>query len=315
MLKYTVTEIVNILEAKIIGNSEQTIKSVSIDSRSIAGGDSILFFALVGQHHDGHRFIADLYNYHRIRAFVVSTPDDYSKKYPEASFILVSDTLSALQKFASYHRKQFSYPVVGITGSNGKTIVKEWLSQLLSADYHVVRSPKSYNSQVGVPLSVLHMDESYDIALFEAGISLHNEMEKLKSIVEPDFGIITNIGLAHQENFKDLEQKALEKIKFFANVKRLIYCKDHELIDNLIKSKGKIKTFTWGRTKDADIQISKITKNNGTTTTIQLIYNKNSYTFSIPFTDSASVENAMNCFSFLVLNGADPKVILPKMRG
>jgi len=313
MLKYTVTEIVNILEAKIIGNSEQTIKSVSIDSRSIASGDSILFFALVGQHHDGHRFIADLYNYHRIRAFVVSTPDDYSKKYPEASFILVSDTLSALQKFASYHRKQFSYPVVGITGSNGKTIVKEWLSQLLSADYHVVRSPKSYNSQVGVPLSVLHMDESYDIALFEAGISLPNEMEKLKSIVEPDFGIITNIGLAHQENFKDLEQKALEKIKFFANVKRLIYCKDHELIDKLIKSKGKIKTFTWGRTKDADIQISKITKNNGTTTTIQLIYNKNSYTFSIPFTDSASVENAMNCFSFLVLNGADPKVILPKM--
>ncbi len=313
MLKYTVTEIVNILEAKIIGNSEQTIKSVSIDSRSIASGDSILFFALVGQHHDGHRFIADLYNYQRIRAFVVSTPDDYAKKFPEASFILVNDTLSALQKLASSHRKQFNYPVVGITGSNGKTIVKEWLSQLLSADYQVVRSPKSYNSQVGVPLSVLHMDESDDIALFEAGISLPHEMEKLKSIVEPDFGILTNIGLAHQENFKNLEQKAFEKIKFFANVKRLIYCKDHELIDKLIKSNGKIKTFTWGRTKDANIQIIKITKNNGTTTTIQLTYNENSYTFSIPFTDSASVENAMNCFSFLVLNGADPKVILPKM--
>lgn len=312
MLNYTTGKVSEIIDAKIIGKTERVIKSVSIDSRSVAGGESALFFAIVGQHHDGHQFINELYSYHDVRTFVVSNSEDFSKQFPEAIFLLVSDTLLALQKFASFHRKQFTYPVIGITGSNGKTIVKEWLSQLLSIDYRVVRSPKSFNSQVGVPLSVLQMDESYQIGLFEAGISLPEEMEKLKSIIEPVYGIFTNIGLAHQENFKDVRQKTLEKLKLFSNVKKLIYCKDHEMIDNLIKTNGRIAAFTWGKTKETDIQVKKINIVKDSTT-IQLVYNLSNYSFSIPFTDSASVENAMHCFSFLVLYGLEPESILPRM--
>ncbi|NVO12065.1 MAG: bifunctional UDP-N-acetylmuramoyl-tripeptide:D-alanyl-D-alanine ligase/alanine racemase [Bacteroidales bacterium] len=312
MLNYTTGKVSEILDAKIIGKTDRVIKSVSIDSRSVAGGESVLFFAIVGQHHDGHRFVNELYSYHGVRAFVVSGLEDFSEQFPEATFLFVSDTLLALQKFASFHRKQFSYPVIGITGSNGKTIVKEWLSQLLSIDYQVVRSPKSFNSQVGVPLSVLQMDETYQIGLFEAGISLPNEMEKLKSIIEPVYGIFTNIGLAHQENFNDVKQKTLEKLKLFSNVQKLIYCKDHELIDSIIKTNGRIAAFTWGKTRKADIQVKKITQSNDSTT-IQLVYKLSNYSFSIPFTDSASVENAMHCFSFLALYGLEPESILQRM--
>jgi len=313
MLNYTAGKVSEIIDAKIIGKAERVIKSVSIDSRSVAGGESILFFAIVGQHHDGHQFINELYNYHDVRTFVVSNSGDFSKQFSEATFLLVDDTLLALQKLASFHRKQFTYPVIGITGSNGKTIVKEWLSQLLSIEYQVVRSPKSFNSQVGVPLSVLQMDESYQIGLFEAGISLPNEMERLRSIIEPVYGIFTNIGLAHQENFKDVKQKTLEKLKLFSNVKKLIYCKDHEMIDNLIKTNGRIAAFTWGKTKEADIQVKKITTAKDSTT-IQLVYKLSNYSFSIPFTDSASIENAMHCFCFLVLYGLEPESMLPRMQ-
>ena len=312
MLNYTALEVTSILNAKLTGKTERTIKSVSIDSRSVAGGESILFFALVGQHHDGHRFIPELYSYYGVRTFVVSNSENYSQQFPEASFIQVDNTLEALQKLASFHRSKFSCPVVGITGSNGKTIVKEWLSQLLSADFRVVRSPKSFNSQVGVPLSVLQMDESYQIGLFEAGISLPHEMDKLASIIAPDYGIFTNIGNAHQENFKDLKQKAIEKIKLFANAKQLIYCKDHPLIDSIIREQGIKNTLTWGHTPDAEIQIRSTNSNNGSTT-IHIQHQGNETSFSIPFTDSASVENAMHCYCFMLLIDSKPDTIPTKM--
>jgi len=312
MLNYTTSELTNALNAKRTGKIERTIKSVSIDSRSVAGGESILFFALVGQHHDGHRFIPELYNYSGVRAFVVSGTENYSRLFSDASFFHVQDTLVALQKLASFHRSKFLYPVVGITGSNGKTIVKEWLSQLLSADFRVVRSPKSFNSQVGVPLSVLQMDDSFQIGLFEAGISLPNEMDKLTPIIAPDFGILTNIGNAHQENFEDLEQKAIEKIKLFANTKQLIYCKDHQLIDTIIQERGIKDTFTWGLSPDAEIQIRSINKNNSSTT-IHLSIKGADTSFSIPFTDSASVENAMHCYCFMHVIGAKPDTFPSRM--
>ncbi len=312
MLNYTALEVTSILDAKLIGKTERTIKSVSIDSRSVAGSESILFFALVGQHHDGHRFIPELYSYFGVRVFVVSCTENYSLQHPDASFIYVQDTLVALQKLASFHRSKFTYPVVGITGSNGKTIVKEWLSQLLSADSRVVRSPKSFNSQVGVPLSILQMDESYQIGLFEAGISLPLEMDKLVPIIAPDYGILTNIGNAHQENFVDLKQKVIEKIKLFKNTKQLIYCKDHQLIDTIIQEQGIKNTLTWGHAPDASIQIKNITKNNGSTT-IHIQHQEKETSFSIPFTDSASVENAMHCYCFMLLIGAKPNTIPSKM--
>lgn len=312
MLNYTTGEISSILNATLKGRTDRTIKTVSIDSRSVAGGESILFFALVGQRHNGHLFIPELYNFYGVRAFVVSTTEDYLQQFPQATFIYAPDTLQALQRLASVHRSKFTYPILGITGSNGKTIVKEWLSQLLSSDYRIVRSPKSFNSQVGVPLSVLQMDDSYNMGLFEAGISLPNEMEKLKSIISPDYGIITNIGNAHQENFEDLKQKATEKLNLFSNIKQLIYCKDHQLIDSIIRDKGIENTFTWGYSSDADVQIKNITKNNGSTK-ISLSHKGSESSFSIPFADSASVENAMHCYCFMLMVGVKPDSIPSRM--
>lgn len=312
MLSYTLKEITRILDANLVGSVERTINSVSIDSRLTSSGENTLFFALVGQRHDGHRFISDLYNYHGVKAFVVCNIENLAQQFPDATFIQVNDTQIALQKLASFHRNRFSYPVVGITGSNGKTIVKEWLSQLLSSDFRVVRSPKSFNSQVGVPLSVLQMSDSYQLAIFEAGISLPNEMEKLQPIVAPDYGIFTNIGLAHQENFSDLKQKASEKIKLFSNTKQLIYCKDQQIIDELVNEHRIANTFTWGESTSSDIHITRIAKNNGTTT-IQTSYKGNEVAFKIPFTDNASVENAMHCFCCLILLGVKPESIPSRM--
>ncbi|MHC1705600.1 MAG: bifunctional UDP-N-acetylmuramoyl-tripeptide:D-alanyl-D-alanine ligase/alanine racemase [Tenuifilaceae bacterium] len=312
MLNYSVKEIASVLKAKIIGKTERLITSISIDSRSVAGGESVLFFALVGQRHDGHRFIHELYTYQGVRVFVISDSKNFILNFPDATFIQVVNTQDALQQLATFHRSKYTYPVVGITGSNGKTIVKEWLSQLLSSDFRIVRSPKSFNSQVGVPLSVLQMSENFQLGVFEAGISLPNEMEKLQPIVSPDFGIFTNIGLAHQENFESLKQKASEKLKLFSSDKHFIYCKDQGIVDNLIKEKSFKNTFTWGESNDADIHVLGTKKNNGSTE-IQTKYKGKEINFSIPFTDSASIENAMHCFCFLVLFGIEIESIPSRM--
>jgi len=312
MLNYTIKKIAEIINAKFIGHYDCAIKSVSIDSRSVVGSENVLFFAIVGQNHDGHRYISELHNYHGVKAFVVSNDEDYSQQYPNASFLKVSNTLEALQKLAKYHRLKFNYPVVGITGSNGKTIVKEWLSQLLAVDHKVVRSPKSFNSQVGVPLSLLQMEDNYQLGIFEAGISKMDEMQTLASLINPDYGIFTNIGLSHQENFNDLKQKALEKLKLFSKVKCLIYCKDHELIDSLVKENSKIKTFTWGHSHDSDVKIIDVKINVGLTF-IRANFNNSDFNFSIPFSDKASVENAMHCYCFLLLMNVNSNEIATRM--
>jgi len=312
MLNYNIKEIAEIINAEFIGHYDCTIKSVSIDSRSVVGSESVLFFALVGQNHDGHRYISELYNYLGVKAFVISNDEDYLSQFPNASFLKVSNTLDALQKLAKYHRSKFNYPVVGVTGSNGKTIVKEWLSQLFAVDHKVVRSPKSFNSQVGVPLSLLQMEDNYQMGIFEAGISKMDEMQALASLINPDYGIFTNIGLSHQENFNDLKQKALEKLKLFGKVKFLVYCKDHELIDSLVKENSKIKTFTWGHSQDSDVKIIDVKTNVGLTS-ISLSYNNSDFNFSIPFSDKASVENAMHCYCFLLLMNVNPNEIATRM--
>lgn len=312
MIPYTTSELSNILNAKLIGKGDKIIKSVSIDSRSIVGGENVLFIALVGQNHDGHKYINELYNFHGVRAFVISKYDEALSQFDDATFLLVENSLKALQKFASFHRSKFNYPVIGITGSNGKTIVKEWLSQLLSSEYRIVRSPKSFNSQVGVPLSVLQMDSSFQYGIFEAGISLPNEMEHLQPIIAPDYGIFTNIGNAHQENFSDLKQKVNEKLKLFTNCKKLIYCKDHQIIDSVINEKGFKNTLTWGKSINADIQIKEVNPVNGSTSIKVSVKDKN-YSFNIPFTDSASVENAMHCFCLIQSIGVESNLISSRM--
>ena len=188
------------------------INELCIDSRKIAHPETGLFIALT-KLRDGHSFIDDAYN-KGIRNFIVSSKINLDK-YKDANFILVDDTLASLQSIAAAHRAQYNIPCIGITGSNGKTIIKEWLHQLLATDHNIVRSPKSYNSQIGVPLSVWLMNTSHNLAIFEAGISQPGEMEKLAPIIQPTIGIFTNIGEAHSEGFESTEQKVKEKLKLF----------------------------------------------------------------------------------------------------
>ncbi len=210
---YSMRHIAEIVGGQLVGSdSERQISDLLIDSRQLIVAEKALFFAIVSARNDGHKYIMDLYE-KGVRAFVVSRIPETS--CPDASFIVVEDTLKALQALAAHHRNQFDIPVVGITGSNGKTIVKEWLFQMLSPDYNIVRSPKSYNSQVGVPLSVWQMNEDNNLAIFEAGISEPNEMESLRDIIAPTIGVFTNIGQAHDENFISRAQKVGEKLNLF----------------------------------------------------------------------------------------------------
>lgn len=280
-------------------NTEIYISSVAIDSRMIFDPESSLFFALKTERNDGHRYIADLVH-SGVRAFVVSSYSDEFGKYSNCSFVVVADTLKALQKLAAWNRSQFEIPVLGITGSNGKTIVKEWLFELLH-NHSVIRSPKSYNSQVGVPLSVWNLSADYEMAIFEAGISKPGEMQHLQEIIRPTIGILTNIGEAHQENFSTIQEKLEEKLKLFASCQTLIYCKDQSLVDFVIRNGGvnsSVKLFAWSfidSTADLYFRIEEV--GNG----VELVTNneERTYRIALPFQDAASLENAGHCLAFI----------------
>ena len=308
-MKYSIGDIAAIVNGKLSGPAVAVIDHLLIDSRKIVFPSSSLFFALVTTHRDGHRFIADAYK-KGVRNFIVSqniNADDY----PEASFLQVTDTISAMQELAAHHRKQFSIPTLGITGSNGKTIVKEWLYQLLHPDYNIIRSPKSFNSQVGVPLSVWQMNEQHQLAIFEAGISLPDEMEKLEAVIQPSIGILTNIGEAHSEGFLDKKQKLEEKIKLFRNCGFIILNGDNEEIVNALSNTGK-QIFTWGNQSANDVQVVEISKEN-LQTKIHLNTHNSPLTISIPFTDDASVENAITSYCVMLHLDIKPSVIAERM--
>ena len=283
-LSYSLPEIAFHTNGTLYSAREEivSIKEILIDSRRLIHPEATLFIALVTDRNDGHRYIKELYR-KGVRNFLVSalpsqtgiareTKHISDEPILDANFILVENTLDAIQKLAAYHRSRFDIPVIGITGSNGKTIVKEWLFQLMSRDKKIVRSPKSFNSQIGVPLSVLNMEPASNLALFEAGISLPGEMEKLEIMIRPTIGIITNIGHAHDEGFRDMDQKAKEKLKLFINSETLIYCRDSALIHNNVVNDnvlGKVRKFTWGREKGSDLQITDIKSTGLTETTIK----------------------------------------------
>ncbi len=314
---YTITDISGILKGTFINNSTGVapIQHLLTDSRKIVSAPSSLFFAIKGDRRDGHEFIEDLYQA-GVRNFVISHPA-VTTQYPDCNFIITGDTLQALQQLAAQHRSQFKFPVVGITGSNGKTIVKEWLYQLLREDHHIVRSPKSYNSQIGVPLSVWQMKPENDMAIFEAGISEPGEMKKLETIIQPDTGIFTNIGSAHDENFGSLPEKVNEKMLLFKNCSTLIYCKDYLLIaDQITKAdflSPSLKLFTWSRKQRADLQIGRVSKM-GSESEIQGIYKNSFLSIHIPFTDDASIENAIQCWAALLFMNYDPEVIAQRIQ-
>ncbi len=300
--RYTALTIARILNGKLLAgiNPEADIYHLVIDSRKPVSIHNDLFFALITQRNDGHRFISELID-KGFRNFVISSYDPIWSK-SDASFILVDDTLAALRQLTAWHRKLFQIPVIGITGSNGKTIIKEWLSHLIGNDRHVVRSPKSYNSQIGVPLSVWQIESRHDMGIFEAGISLPGEMEQLEKIIQPTLGIFSNLGPAHDENFYSLRQKASEKIRLFEHCQELICCRDHTAIIEAYQHTGwkhKPTLITWSRHDKADLSILHCKKESGFTT-IFAHYQDVPVQIRVPFTDEASLENIIHCWLTLL---------------
>lgn len=309
----TIEEITSVLGAQRTGNTPAHIDWILTDSRSLCFPEETLFFALKTKRNDGHKYINDLYT-RGVRNFVVSElPEDLSL-YTEANFLQTASPLKSLQKLATRHREQFQAPVVGITGSNGKTIVKEWLYQLLSANYTITRSPRSYNSQIGVPLSVWLMNEHTQLGIFEAGISEMEEMEALAPIIRPTIGILTNIGGAHQENFSSLQDKCMEKLQLFKDCDVLIYNGDNELISNCVsKSLVTAREIAWSM-KDTErpLFIEKIIKDE-TGTTIKYRYLGFFKEYRIPFIDDASIENSLHCLATALYLMTPPEVIAERM--
>lgn len=280
-MTYTIHHIAQIIKADAVIVHDSVIENLLLDSRKVFAPASSLFFALKGPRRDGHQFIADLYK-RGVMNFVVDRQMEI-RDYPEANFIKVHDSLEALQLLAAHHRRQFSIPVIGITGSNGKTIVKEWLYQLLHQDYTIVRSPKSYNSQIGVPLSVWQMNKQHTLAIFEAGISRPGEMEKLQKIIQPTIGVLTNIGEAHSEGFSSLQEKETEKRKLFKNA-----VLPEQLLVKEIKRQNEYTIITTGSAGQE-------------------------YRLQIPFTDDASVLNAINCWQVMLHLGYRQEVVQERM--
>ncbi len=304
-------EIAGIVNGKLNGDPGLMVTDISVDSRQLGITDGIAFVAIRGIHHDGHHFIESLYH-KGLRVFIVEKLPENIQSYPGAAFILIKESVVALHRLASYKREKFKSPVIAITGSSGKTIVKEWLADILGMSTSVVRSPKSFNSQIGVPLSVWKLDEKYKLGIFEAGISYTGEMEKLQNIINPDIGVITNIGDAHSENFKDNREKAIEKLKLFKNSSVIIYCYDHELIRQLIFEDRDLKnkkTAGWSyKDEKAEIFVKKYFERSGHTF-VTLTHNGQDNDFKIPFSDRSSVDNAITVAAVCLTLGSDVKII------
>lgn len=302
---YSAEELTRIFDSKSVINNHQTeIYALSIDSRKTIGNHHTLFFALKGRH-NGHSFINEVYHL-GVRSFVIDDPYFNHSVYPDANFYLVGNSLTALQQLVSYHRSCFNYPVIAITGSSGKTIVKEWLYQVLMPDYNIVRNPKSYNSQVGVPLSVWEMSLSDNLAIFEAGISLAGEMEKLASIINPTVGILTNIGEAHSDTFSSMDDKIAEKLKLFQGVDLFIYSPKY-----LSYYKGKLpgkKQFSWNFSSslsqgEEDLLVEPTASSESKLHVLKISFKGQKLTINLPFIDYPSIENAITCLAALLALG------------
>ena len=295
-MTYTIEKITALIGAHRYGSSDANIEFLLTDSRSMCFPEETLFFALKTKKNDGHHYIPDLYR-RGVRNFVVEqVPADWSTAYSKANFLKVVDSLKALQRLAERHRDSFDIPIVGITGSNGKTVVKEWLYQLLSPSMAVTRSPRSYNSQIGVPLSVWLLNEQTQVGLFEAGISMPGEMLALRDIIQPTIAVLTNIGDAHQENFTSMEAKCEEKLKLFHDAQVAVYCEDDAVVSACVaRHELKGERVSWSRTNaKAPLFIKDIIKGD-TSTEVVYIYKGIESRYELPFIDDASVENSISC--------------------
>lgn len=308
--EFKVAEIAPVLHAlKIYGRDDLFISGLAFDTRSIAYPEKTLFFALKSTQ-DGHNYIPNAYKL-GVRNFVVSQWQKKWEQYQDATFIEVRDTQQALQSLASWHRSRYNIPVIAITGSNGKTIVKEWLSQLLSSDYNIVRSPKSYNSQIGVPISVWGIQSHHNLAIFEAGISKKGEMEFLERIIQPQIGILTNIGNAHDEGFDTHADKLADKLKLFAHTDVLIYCPD--FLPSSLDGIPTGKTFTYSfQDETTDLFLYEVVQE-AKCTRIGAIYRNQKIYITIPFVDTASVRNASTCWATMLYLGYKQEDIATRM--
>jgi Alr-MurF fusion protein len=306
-LTFTLQNIIPVIDAKSAKNlPEFSIENISIDSRSLQNNQGTLFFALKGHNHDAHHFLENLIE-KEVQFFVVEYIPEHLKD--KAHFIVVKNTLNALQQTAVFYRNLFSFLTIGITGSNGKTIVKEWLNFLLSPDFTIVRSPKSYNSQVGVPLSIFGSNKNHNLGIFEAGISTYNEMDKLQKIIQPKIGIFTHLGNAHNEGFSSISEKIEEKVKLFKDCEIVILEKENA-IEKLLTS----ETITWSFTDKNAIVFGKKKSNKNSFSNLTISYNNNTFEVEIPFQDEASLANAMTCICTLLYLKYDTDVITERIK-
>lgn len=295
-MTYTIEKVTTLIGARRYGDKDTNIGFLLTDSRSLCFPEETLFFAIKSERNDGHNYIPELYR-RGVRNFVVTNvPKGYASDYPEANFLKVVNTLEALQRLAERHRDEFDIPIVGITGSNGKTMVKEWLYQLLSPQMFVTRSPRSYNSQIGVPLSVWLMNEQTQVGVFEAGISLPGEMLALRDIIQPTVAVLTNLGAAHQENFESMEDKCREKLILFHDAQTIVYNEDDDIINKVVSEYDyKGERLSWSlKNKKAPFYIKSIEKKE-TATTVTYLYEGNENWYSLPFIDDASIQNSIIC--------------------
>jgi alanine racemase len=298
MLSFYLKDVAEIISGKFYGSDAIMFDRIITDSRNVGNLKSDLFIAIVGLQHDGHNFLDELYA-KGVRAFIISKEIDYAN-FSEAAFVMVENSISALHKLVAYKRHLFDIPVIGITGSNGKTIVKEWLSWILDDYFRITRNPKSYNSQIGVPLSLWLLNSETELGIFEAGISMPGEMERLEKILSPTIGIITNIGPAHQANFETVEQKTIEKLKLFNNTQIVIYNVDNDIVSRNLKSNKNIKQhITWSGKNNGIVNVKQIEYSENHSI-ITLEHESEEQKIKIPYIDKGSIQNAITCFCTLL---------------
>ena len=313
-MKYSIEKVATLIGARRYGTHQGDISWLLTDSRSLCFPEETLFFALKTQRNDGHRYIDDLYR-RGVRHFVVEqVPEHFESRYPEANFLRVPHTLAALQRLAERHRDEFDVPVVGITGSNGKTMVKEWLYQLLLPSQKIVRSPRSYNSQIGVPLSVWLLNEQTEVGVFEAGISQPGEMLALRDIIQPTIGVLTCLGSAHQENFRSMEEKCMEKLELMHDTQAMVYCSDNDVVSRCIRRMNyQGEKISWSQCDaQAALFVSGV-KMQDAMTVITYVWQDEEHTFEIPFIDEASIEDSITCAAVALYLGLTPGQITERM--
>lgn len=304
---YTPEQIQEIIGSEVVKLKPAQIDQLSIDSRKVINGPLSLFFAIKSEKNDGHNFLEELYQ-KGVYNFVVTAPRKFSGS-ENCNFYVVEDSVKALQKLAAHHREHYKFPVIAITGSNGKTIVKEWLWQLLGDDFNAVRSPKSYNSQVGVPLSVWKMDKSHDLGIFEAGISKPNEMVNIEEVIRPTIGVFTNIGQAHEKNFNSERDKIREKLKLFKNCDTVILPADDEkILVEWMKTGVTSNLIGWSYRKKGNLNIRKTAESN-------LVCQWKGTEFEVipPFKDEASIENLITSLTVALHLGVNYKKLIKRV--